>query len=228
MAAELGLTVPAFDVNAACSGFVYSLALADGLVRAGTCRTVLVVGAERMTDWVDPADEATAPLFADGAGAVIVRAAGYAGVGPVVWGSDGSRASLIAVPDRRSPLRMQGPSVYRWAVTELAAHARKACAEAGIAPGELAAFVPHQANLRIVRALAGELGLGDAAVADDVTDSGNTSAASIPLALARLIDQDRVRAGQPVLLLGFGAGLTYAAQVVACPGAAAYFRHDGD
>lgn len=220
VAARLGLTVPAFDLNAACSGFCYGLALADSMIRAGTCRTALVIGAEKMSAWVDPDDGHTAAIFADGAGAALVAASGKPSIGPVVWGSDGSRGDFIEIPSRSELMRMNGPSVYRWAVTQLAPYARKACEAAGIEPQRLAGFVPHQANLRIVRALARELGI-EGEVAEDIVEAGNTSAASIPLALARLCEGRRVRPGDPVLLLGFGAGLTYAGQVVGCPQAAA-------
>jgi 3-oxoacyl-[acyl-carrier-protein] synthase-3 len=226
VAARLGLTVPAFDVNAACAGFCYALTVADGLIRAGTCRTALVIGAEKMTDWVDPTDVATATIFADGAAAVLVTAAETAQVGPVVWGSDGTQADLVRVRDRHSYLTLRGQAVYRWTITTLVPFARQACALAGVDVHELAAFVPHQANLRIIQALAHGLGADGAVVARDIVETGNTSAASVPLALASLIERGEVRAGQPVLLLGYGGGLTYATQVVHCPPVvAAYDRH---
>jgi 3-oxoacyl-[acyl-carrier-protein] synthase-3 len=209
--------IAAFDLNAACAGFCYALATADGLLRSGTSRCALVIGAERMTDWVDPQDVDTATVFADGAGAAVVVPSGTPGIHPVVWGGDGDQAALVAIPDRYSHVAMRGQSVYRWVVTELADVAAAACARAGIAPSELRGFVPHQANLRMIERLAAELGISDAAVARDIVETGNTSAASVPLAFSRMVDLNHLRTGDPVLLLGFGAGLSYAAQVISCP-----------
>ncbi|MEV6766575.1 beta-ketoacyl-ACP synthase 3 [Streptomyces sp. NPDC051105] len=218
VAALLGIpTVAAFDVNAACAGFCYGLGIADGLVRSGTSRCALVVGAERMTDWVDPMDVDTATVFADGAGAAVVVSADHTGIHPVVWGGDGEKASLIAIPDRHGSVTMSGQAVYRWVTTELVQVARAACARAGLAPEDLKGLVTHQANLRMITRLATSLGATNAAVARDIVETGNTSAASVPLALTRLIDLGQIRSGDPVLLMGFGAGLSFAAQVVSCP-----------
>ncbi|MEU5977234.1 beta-ketoacyl-ACP synthase III [Streptomyces sp. NPDC047315] len=218
VAALLGIGgTAAFDVNAACAGFCYGLGIADGLVRAGTSRCALVVGAERMTDWVDPADVNTAPIFADGAGAAVVVPAPETGIHPVVWGGDGNRASLITIPDRHGHVMMQGQPVYRWATTELVAVAEEACARSGRRPADLKGLVTHQANLRLLELLASRLGAVNAAVARDVVEAGNTSAASVPLALSRLVAQGDLQPGDPVLLLGFGAGLSYAGQVIHCP-----------
>ena len=217
VASALGATrAGAFDLNAACAGFCYGLSVAADAVRSGTARNVVVVGAEKLSDWVDWTDRRSAILFGDGAGATVVGPAPSgqgSGIGPVVWGSDGTRAGLIDVP-AGGKLRLDGPAVFRWATTSLADVARSACAAAGIEPTELAAFVPHQANMRIVEAVARRLGAPDAVVADDITDTGNTSAASVPLALGRLRDEGRVVAGDRALLLAFGAGLTWAGQVV--------------
>ena len=203
----------AFDINAACAGFCYGLSVAADAVRSGTARTVVVTGAEKLSDWVDWTDRRSAILFGDGAGAAVVGAGETSGIGPVVWGSDGARAGLIDVPVG-GKLRLDGPAVFRWATTSLAEVARAACDAAGIAPTDLAAFVPHQANMRIVEAVARRLGATQAVVADDITDTGNTSAASVPLALGRLRDEGRVATGDRALLLAFGAGLTWAGQVV--------------
>jgi 3-oxoacyl-[acyl-carrier-protein] synthase-3 len=214
VATGLGATrAGAFDINAACAGFCYGLSVAADAVRAGTARNVVVAGAEKLSDWLDWTDRGSAILFGDGAGAAVVGAGETAGIGPVVWGSDGTRAGLIDIPVG-GKLRLDGPAVFRWATTSLADVARAACAAAGIAPTDLAAFVPHQANLRIIEAVARRLGAPDAVVADDVTDTGNTSAASVPLALGRLRDEGRVVTGDRALLLAFGAGLTWAGQVV--------------
>lgn len=206
----------AFDINAACAGFCYGLSLASDAIRAGSARHVVVVGAEKLSDWVDWTDRRTAILFADGAGAAVVGAASKPGIGPVVWGSDGKAAGYIEIPAGGN-LHMDGQAVFRWATTSLGAVARKACAAAGISTEALAAVVPHQANLRIITALARQIGATNAVIADDIVETGNTSSASIPLALSRLIADGRVRSGDPALLLGFGAGLTWAGQVIEIP-----------
>lgn len=222
------LNVPAaavFDVNAACAGFCYALATADLAIRGGACRTALVVGADKMSDFLDWQDRSTCVIFGDGAGAAVVTAGGAAdgeGIGPVVWGSRPERGSAITLettgPDGPRPyFRQDGGTVYRWAITELAPVARQACERAGVAVADLAAVVTHQANRRIIDAVVRQLGATRAVVARDVAESGNTSAASVPLALSKLIERGEVASGAPVLLLGFGAGLSYAAQVVRCP-----------
>jgi 3-oxoacyl-[acyl-carrier-protein] synthase-3 len=139
------------------------------------------------------------------------------GIGPVVWGSDGAMADKIAIKDRGSFLTQEGQAVFRWATTALHPVARKACELAGVDPTELAAFVPHQANLRIIEAIARKLGAPQARVADDIVHAGNTSSASIPLALSRMIERGEIGSGEAVLLLGFGAGISYAAQVITVP-----------
>jgi 3-oxoacyl-[acyl-carrier-protein] synthase-3 len=222
VAERLGTSAAAIDVGAACSGFCSALELAGALVRAGTSSHVLVVGVERMTDLLDPADRSTAFLFGDGAGAVLVGPGEASGVGPVVWGSDGAQADLIvhspAGPDDVPGLRMQGPAVFRWASTQIAPVAEKALAAAGVGVDDLGAFVPHQANNRITDALARALALpAHVAVARDVVTSGNTSAASVPLAMHALLAGVEAGPGDLALLAGFGAGLTYAAQVVELP-----------
>ncbi|GHJ40933.1 3-oxoacyl-[acyl-carrier-protein] synthase 3 protein 1 [Streptomyces sp. TS71-3] len=215
------------DISAACSGFCYALGLADSLVRSGDARTVVVVGSERMSDIVDPADRGTAFLFGDGAGAVVVGPSETPGIGPVVWGSDGERHHVIA-HDRSwqeardgEPwpyMRMAGPEVFRWATRIVPEISREALDRAGLETGDLAAFIPHQANLRIIDAAAKSLDLAPhTAVARDVVTAGNTSAASIPLALDQLLAQGTLPSGGPALLVGFGAGLAHAAQVVTLP-----------
>ncbi|OLR94080.1 3-oxoacyl-ACP synthase [Actinokineospora bangkokensis] len=206
-----------YDLNAACAGFCYALAVAADAVRAGSARCVLVVGAEKMTSWVDPADLGTSIIFGDGAGAAVVVAADEPDIGPVVWGSDGSQAELIDIPVGVGVMRMQGQAVFRWATNAVHPVALRACEQAGVVPRQLDAIVPHQANLRIVEALARKLDAPDAVVARDVVDAGNTSAASIPLALDRLLAEGDVKPGGLALLIGFGAGLAYAAQVVRLP-----------
>ena len=222
VARRLGIAAPgAYDLNAACAGFCYALASASDAVRTGTATHVLVIGAEKLSQWVDWTDRSTAIIFADGAGAAVVGPvadpADGPGIGPVVWGSDGDMADKIYVKDRNSFIFQEGQAVFRWATTALAPVARKACEAAGVAPGELAAFVPHQANLRIVEAIARRLGAPQARVADDIVTAGNTSSASIPLALSRMIERGELGSGAPALLIGFGAGICYAAQVIILP-----------
>jgi 3-oxoacyl-[acyl-carrier-protein] synthase-3 len=209
--------IGAADVNAACGGFCYTLALAADAVRAGSARHVLVIASERLSDWTDWEDRSTAILFADGAAAVVVGPSDEPGIGPVAWGSDGGKAGLIGIAPGTTALRMAGQPVFRWATSALTPVARRACELAGVEPSELAAIVPHQANLRIVDAIVRGLGVTDAVVARDVVETGNTSAASVPLALARLVATGQVRHGDLALLLAFGAGLTYAGQVVRIP-----------
>jgi 3-oxoacyl-[acyl-carrier-protein] synthase III len=216
---RLGTSAPgAYDLNAACAGFCYALATASDAIRAGSASRALVIGAEKLSQWVDWTDRSTCIIFADGAGAAVVGPAeGETGVGPVVWGSAGEHAGKIHIKDRNSFLFQEGQGVFRWATSALGRVALRACERAGVSPKELAAFVPHQANLRIIEAIARQLGAPQAIVADDIAEAGNTSSASIPLALSRMIEQGKLRPGAAVLLLGFGAGLSYAAQVVTVP-----------
>ncbi|WP_182907964.1 beta-ketoacyl-ACP synthase III [Microbispora sp. H13382] len=218
VAHRLGITAPgAFDINAACAGFCYALAAASDAVRSGSATNVLVVGSEKLTQWVDPGDRSTVVIFADGAGAAVVGPSDRPGIGPVAWGSAGDKAEAIAIKDRQSFLHQEGQTVFRWATTALHPVAKLACERAGVDPADLDAFVPHQANLRIVEAIARKLGAEKAVVAKDIVLAGNTSAASIPLALSRMIERGEVRSGDLALLLGFGAGLTYASQVIEIP-----------
>jgi 3-oxoacyl-[acyl-carrier-protein] synthase III len=222
VATRLGIAAPgAYDLNAACAGFCYALATASDAVRAGTSRHVLVIGAEKLSQWVDWTDRSTCIIFADGAGAAVVGPAedpqAGPGIGPVVWGSDGAMADKIAIADRNSFIVQEGQAVFRWATTALHPVAKRACELAGVDPAELAAFVPHQANLRIIEAIARKIGAPQARVADDIVTAGNTSSASIPLALSRMIERGEIGSGAAVLLLGFGAGISYAAQVITVP-----------
>ncbi|MGO8959545.1 MAG: beta-ketoacyl-ACP synthase III [Streptosporangiaceae bacterium] len=222
VARRLGIMAPgAYDLNAACAGFCYALANAADAVRAGTAKNVLVIGAEKLSQWIDWTDRSTCIIFADGAGAAIVGPVSdpteTPGIGPVVWGSDGDLADKIYIKDRNSFIFQEGQAVFRWATTALAPLARQACEKAGVDPTELAAFVPHQANLRIVEAIARRLGAPQAIVASDIVTAGNTSSASIPLALSRMIERGEVASGAKALLVAFGAGMCYAAQVITVP-----------
>jgi 3-oxoacyl-[acyl-carrier-protein] synthase-3 len=229
LAADLGTEVAAVQINATCAGFCYGLGLARDLVRGGTAEHVLVIGAERLTDFVDKHDRGTAFIFADGAGAVVVSRAEREGVGPVVWGTDGVRGEVLQLtPDYhafaddptgpRPALSMQGRRVFKWAVEEMPKVAEAACKAAGVTLAEIDAFIPHQANQRITDAIAKTLELPDSVlVSDDIALNGNTSSASIPLALCRLLAEGKLRRGDRALMVGFGGGLTYAAQVVTLP-----------
>ncbi|WP_127504130.1 beta-ketoacyl-ACP synthase III [Actinoplanes solisilvae] len=222
VAARLGINAPAaFDLNTACSGFSYALGTADHAIRAGATRNALVIGAEKLSDLTDWTDRTTAVLFGDGAGAAIVTGVPdgeEAGIGPVLWGSAPEKGEALRIEGWQPYIVQDGQAVFRWATTALAPFALEACEKAGIKPSELAAFVPHQANTRIIDGIVKRLGLGpDVIVAKDIVHSGNTSAASVPLALSKLIERREVPSGAPVLLFGFGGGLTYAGQVVRCP-----------
>jgi 3-oxoacyl-[acyl-carrier-protein] synthase III len=221
VAYRLGIVAPgAYDLNAACAGFCYALANASDAVRAGTARHVLVIGSEKMTAWVDPTDRSTCIIFADGAGAAVVGpvADGESpGIGPVAWGSAGDLAAKITIADRDSFLNQEGQAVFRWATTSMHPIAEQACERAGVAVSDLSVFVPHQANLRIIEAIARRLGIPRELMADDIVHAGNTSSASIPLALSRMAERGDLKPGSHALLLGFGAGLCYAAQVIKVP-----------
>jgi 3-oxoacyl-[acyl-carrier-protein] synthase III len=210
----------AFDLNAACAGFCYATATASDLIRSGSAGRVLVVGAERFKDWVDPTDRGNAIIFADGAGAAVIGPADEPHIGPVSWGSAGDLADLIYMRDGRW-IYQEGQSVFRWATTQIAPIALGALEAAGLKPADVDVLIPHQANLRIVNAIAKKLraegAREDMVVADDIVHSGNTSSASIPMALDHMRAAGRVHSGDVLLLVGFGAGLSYAGQVVICP-----------
>ncbi|MGI5129217.1 beta-ketoacyl-ACP synthase III [Pseudonocardia sp. CA-107938] len=224
-AERIGITAPAaFDLNAACAGFCYAIGTAADLVRAGSAKHVLVIGAEKLSDWVDWTDRSTAIIFADGAGAAVVGPAtdpASVGIGPVAWGSAGDLASTIYIKEENAALHQEGQAVFRWATTKIAPVAARAIELAGLTPADIDVLAPHQANLRIVEAIAKRLrkdgAREDMVVADDIQESGNTSSASIPMALDHMRAEGRVRSGDTVLIVGFGAGLSYAGQVVVFP-----------
>ncbi|TNC22377.1 beta-ketoacyl-ACP synthase III [Amycolatopsis alkalitolerans] len=221
VADRIGIKAPgAFDVNAACAGFCYGLGIASDLIRSGSAGKVLVIGAEKLTDVVDPQDRSTAIIFADGAGAAVVGPSGEPAIGPVAWGSAGDLVETIYMRDHRY-LFQEGQAVFRWATTRIAPIALQALELAGVAPSEVDVLIPHQANLRIVEAIAKKLraqgAREDMVVADDIRYSGNTSSASIPLALDHMRKAGTVKRGDVVLMVGFGAGLSYAGQVIICP-----------
>jgi len=230
IAHELGTNRPAaFDISAACAGFCHGIALASDMVRGGSSKHVLVIGVEKLSDLTDVADRGTAFIFADGAGAAVVGPSDEPGIGPVVWGSDGEQFDLIRQKeDWREVLKqerpvmphlvMQGNPVFRWAAFEMAKIAHATLDRSGLSVDDLDVFVPHQANMRIIDAMARSMKLPERVkIARDIAEQGNTSAASIPLALDRMIEEGEAKSGDTALLIAFGAGLAYAAQVVTVP-----------
>ncbi|MBW9118910.1 ketoacyl-ACP synthase III [Microbacterium trichothecenolyticum] len=218
----------AYDVNAACAGFAYGVTQADALIRAGAAQYAVVIGAEKLSDIVDPADRSISFLLGDGAGAVVIGPSDTPGIGPTIWGSDGSKSDAVGMNhtltefrDGVAPwptLRQEGPTVFRWAVWEMVKVARQALEAAGVEASDLAAFVPHQANMRIIDEFAKQLGLPDTVlIGRDIETTGNTSAASIPLAAHRLLEEHPELSGGLALQIGFGAGLVFGAQVVVLP-----------
>jgi 3-oxoacyl-[acyl-carrier-protein] synthase III len=222
VSAGLGLEVPAFDVGAGCTGFVYGLAVAGTLAACGLAERVLLIGAEVLTRFVDPSDRETAVLFGDGAGATVVTA-GTGALGPFDLGSDGGLRDLLVVPaggarDATSPetvaggahrLRMNGREVYRHAVSRMSASSLAVLGDAGLAAADVDILVGHQANARILDAVARRLGIPEERAFLAIARYGNTSAASIPIALAEAREQGRLEDGMRVLLTAFGAGLTW-------------------
>ena len=223
----------ACDISAACAGYCHGVSLAADMVRGGSAGHELVIGVERLSDLTDLHDRGTAFIFADGAGAAVVGPSETPGIGPVVWGSDGEQFDLIrqkedwrdVVGTPEAPgsgvmphLVMQGNPVFRWASFTMAKVAREALDRAGMTAEDLDVFVPHQANMRIIDAMARSMKLpAHVRIARDIAEQGNTSAASIPMALHRLIEEGTAKSGDTALLIAFGAGLAYAAQVVTVP-----------
>jgi 3-oxoacyl-[acyl-carrier-protein] synthase-3 len=218
----------AYDISAACAGYCYGIAQADALVRAGTSKYVLVVGGEKLSDFIDPTDRSISFLLGDGAGAAIVGPSDHPGISKSVWGSDGANwdkvgmtSSILEFKEGKAQwptLVQEGQSVFRWAVWEMAKVAKQALAESGLQASDLSALVTHQANIRIIDEFAKQLELPDSVVvARDIVETGNTSAASIPLAMHRLLAEGKVKSGGYALQIGFGAGLAFAAQVVELP-----------
>ena len=224
----------AFDLSAACAGFCYGVGLASDLVRSGTSRNVLVIGVEKLSDYTDPNDRATAFIFADGAGAVIIGHSDQPRIGTTIWGSDAdSRDAITLTPSfldfKKNPdkgvaelgwpnIAQQGQVVFRWAVYSMSKVGLKALEAAGVTVDELGVFIPHQANIRIIETMAKEMKIPDSVlIADDIRTNGNTSAASIPLAMDRILEEHPELHGKLALLIGYGAGLVYAGQVVELP-----------
>lgn len=235
VAHRLGLRdVIAFDVTAGCAGFVYASAVAAGLIHAGSARKVLVVGAETMSAIIDSDDRSTAPLFGDGAGAVVLEA-GLGGqdgcLGPFSWGSDGSLADAIVIPaggarerDRRDTappgdffVHMRGNEVFRHAVRRMSQAARDAAQAAGWTLDEVDRLIVHQANGRIAASVADALGIPPERTPSNIAHVGNTAAASIPLLLAHAADEGQLKPGHRVLVVAFGSGLAWAATTLVWP-----------
>lgn len=228
IAHELHLNnVPAFDMSAACAGFTYALSLANSLINNGTAKNILIVCCDRLWDIVDEYDRQTAFLFADGAGAAIVSRTDKQNIGSVVWGSDGEYYGAISQSvdwnnyalDRNKDIKkpylvMEGNKVFRWTVSALKKICLNAIKAAGLLTEDIDVFVPHQANMRITTSVLNALNLSkDVVVADHIKSIGNTSSASIPLAICDLIKRSLIKSGDKVLIVGFGAGMVYAAQV---------------
>ncbi|MCU1414192.1 MAG: ketoacyl-ACP synthase [Microbacteriaceae bacterium] len=224
----------AYDVNAGCAGFCYGIGQADAMIRSGLARHVLVIGAEKLSDYGDPTDRSISFIIGDGAGAALVGPSDVPRIGPTIWGSDGTHSDAITMThswlDYKNAepgeevvwptARQEGPSVFRWATSVVPEFARKAIDAAGVRPEDIDVFIPHQANLRIIDSMIDQLGLrDDVVVARDIIDTGNTSGASVPLATERLLREGAAHGGQLALQFGFGAGLCYAAQVVELPSA---------
>ncbi|WP_353987933.1 beta-ketoacyl-ACP synthase III [Ruicaihuangia caeni] len=218
----------AYDTNAACAGYSYAITQADALIRSGAAHYALVIGAEKLSDIVDPADRSISFLLGDGAGAAVIGPSDFPGIAAPVWGSDGSKAHAVGMNatlvdyrdgDAQWPtLRQEGQTVFRWAVWDMAKVAKRALEVAGVTADDLAAFIPHQANMRIIDEFAKQLKLPESVViARDIETTGNTSAASIPLATHRLLDEHPELSGGLALQIGFGAGLVFGAQVVVLP-----------
>ncbi len=229
LADRIGATpAPAYDISAACAGYTYAIAQADALVRSGAAEYVLVVGAEKLSQFVSPNDRSISFLLGDGAGAAVIGPADEPGISSSIWGSDGSKWDAVGMNatfeeflDGVKPwptMRQDGQTVFRWAVWEMAKVAKQALDAAGVTVDDLAAFVPHQANMRIIDELAKQLKLPEhVLIGRDIETTGNTSAASIPLATHRLLQEHPELSGGLSLQIGFGAGLVYGAQVVRLP-----------
>ncbi|MGP9538385.1 beta-ketoacyl-ACP synthase III [Brachybacterium sp. AOP43-C2-M15] len=219
VAQMLGLSDPAaFDVGAACSGFEHALAVADMSLRTGASRATLVIGAEKLSAVTDYTDRTTCILTADGAGAMVMVPSEEPTISPVVWGSVTELADAVTIGGEGPAFAQQGRQVLGWALREAPTISRRIVEAAGLTMEDIDVFVPHQANLRMIEPLAAALDLReDAIVADDIITSGNTSAATIPLAISRMREAGRIPSGATALLIGFGGGFSWAGQVVRLP-----------
>ncbi|SHJ13447.1 3-oxoacyl-[acyl-carrier-protein] synthase-3 [Tessaracoccus bendigoensis DSM 12906] len=227
LAGQLGLGAPAaFDISGACAGFCYGVCLAESMVRSGSAKHVLVIGAETLSRYTDFSDRSTAFLFSDGAGAVVVGPSDVPAIGPTVWGSKPEAARVIEIDDWRQVnpsvegpfIHMEGREVFKWATTAIVDKAVEALSASGLTPEELDCFIPHQANNRITDSMLRHLKLPeDVVVSRDIIRMGNSSAASIPLAMEALLESGQAKSGDSALIIGFGAGLVFAGQTVILP-----------
>ncbi len=227
IALELGAQgAPAYDIAAACAGFCVGLAQADALVRSGAATHVLVIGVERLTDITNLSDRSTAFLFADGAGAAVVGPSDEPKIGPVVWGADGAASDVLKMTrmwddnssDETPTVYMEGQAVFKWASQTVARKTTEMLDKAGLSVDDLDLFVPHQANNRIIDAMMRTLRMPEhVTVARDIKRQGNTSAASIPLAIETLYEEGLAKSGDTALIVGFGGGLIFAGQVIVLP-----------
>lgn len=226
---KLGLRqIPAFDLSAACSGFGYALEVAAGMIASGLYRNVLVIGAEAMTRFMNYEDRSSSILFGDGAGAAVVSRQGRYDLLYSASGADGTLAEMIEIPgggarepagvatieNRRHFVTMRGREVFKTAVRQMSVSAKTAMAALGLETGAIDWLIPHQANARIIEAVGDTLGLPSERVVVDIGDKGNTTAASIPIALTGIHESGRFRPGQIVVLVGFGAGAAWSCQVL--------------
>lgn len=227
VASILGIPSPAaYDIRAACAGFCYGLAQADGFIRTGSAKHVLIIGMEWLSRQLNMQDRGTAFLFGDGAGAAVVGPSETPAIGPGVWGSDPAQHDAIWTNDwfdalktgEKPVVHMNGRAVYLWSTTFIPEKAVEAVAKAGITPDQLDVFIPHQANNRITDSILRRLHLPDnVVVSRDIKHMGNVSAASIPLAMDALLESGEAKSGDNALIIGFGAGLVFAGQVVVLP-----------
>lgn len=231
-ARKMGLSCPAFDLSAACTGFIYAIGQATSAIESGRSRTVLVIGADVLTRLIDFTDRGTCILFGDGAGALVMRASEKPGVLGVHLGADGSGADLLSLPaggsarpcsiealrDGGNFIKMNGSEVFKFAVRQIPIVTRQALEESGLTVDDVTWLVPHQANTRITATVAERLGIPAARVVERIADVGNTSTASIPLALDALYTGGNLHAGDVLALVGFGAGLTWGAAIVTWTG----------
>ncbi len=225
LASDLGLDAPAaFDISAACAGFCYGVAIAEGLVRAGTAKHVLIIGVEVLSQFTDFKDRSTAFLFSDGAGAAIIGPSDVPAIGPTVWGSKPEGHETIFMDDWRHAdedgptIHMEGREVFKWATTAIVKKAVEALEASGLTPEQLDCFIPHQANNRITDSMLRHLKLPESVVVGrDIIRMGNSSAASVPLAMEELLESGQATSGDSALIIGFGAGLVFAGQTVIVP-----------
>ncbi|GAB3912505.1 beta-ketoacyl-[acyl-carrier-protein] synthase III [Microlunatus endophyticus] len=205
------------DINVACSGYVHALAIADQAIKAGTATTALVIASEKLSAVTDWTDRSTCILVADAAAAFVIRRSSRPGISTVTWGTEPELVDAVAIEPPTNKFAQDGKSVFKWAISEAAGYAAKSVTNAGYRIDELGGLISHQANLRIIEPLARQLGMADKIVATDVVTSGNTSAASIPLAFAKMWQAGELPPDTPFLLFAFGGGFAYAGLVARTP-----------